>query len=115
MPDVQTQELWVALAGPAVNVIVAGAISSGCRHREAGEPLNRVNVASGAFAERILMANVFLAGFNLLPAFPMDGGRVLRALLATRMDTREPPSVQRRLVKAWRFYSLSSVSKVIRC
>ena len=86
MPDVQTQELWVALAGPAVNLIVAELLFIGLQASGNPRPLHRMNVASGAFAERILMANLFLAGFNLLPAFPMDGGRVLRALLATRME-----------------------------
>ena len=115
MPDVPAQELWVALAGPAVNVIIAAVLFIWLQASGSWQPLDSVDVASGAFAQRILLANVFLAGFNLLPAFPMDGGRALRALLATRMDTREPPSVQRRLVKAWRSYSRSSVSKAIRC
>lgn len=86
MPDVPVQELWVALAGPAVNVTIAAVLFGWVQASGHWEPLNRVNVASGAFAERILVANVFLAGFNLLPAFPMDGGRALRALLATRME-----------------------------
>ena len=86
MPDVPAQELWVALAGPAVNVIIAAVLFIWLQASGHWQPLDRVDVASGAFAERILMANVFLAGFNLLPAFPMDGGRALRALLATRME-----------------------------
>jgi Zn-dependent protease len=86
MPDVPIQELWVALAGPAVNVVIAILLFGWLQVSNAWQSIDQVGVTTGAFAQRVMLANVFLAGFNLLPAFPMDGGRALRALLATRME-----------------------------
>ena len=86
MPSDPKQELWVALAGPAVNVVVAAAIFVFLQLTGGMEPLSRLSVTGGSFFQRILVVNVFLVLFNLLPAFPMDGGRVARALLAMRMD-----------------------------
>jgi Zn-dependent protease len=86
MPDVPVQELWVALAGPAVNVVIALLLFGWLQVFDATAPVDRLGVTTGGFAARVMAANVVLALFNLLPAFPMDGGRALRALLATRME-----------------------------
>jgi len=86
MPDKPVQEFWVALAGPAVNVVIAVAIFVGLRLTGAVEPIAEASAIQGSFLNRLMLVNVSLVLFNLLPAFPMDGGRVLRALLATRMD-----------------------------
>lgn len=86
MPDVPVQELWVALAGPAVNVAIALLLFGALQLAGASVPVDRLDVTTGGFAARVMAANVALALFNLLPAFPMDGGRALRALLATRME-----------------------------
>jgi Zn-dependent protease len=86
MPDDPKQELWVALAGPAVNVVIAAVLFVGLQIASGFSSLPRLSMSEGSFAERLLIVNLTLVGFNMLPAFPMDGGRVLRALLATRMD-----------------------------
>jgi len=86
MPEDPRQELWVTLAGPAVNVVIAAALYIWLTLTNGWAPLSQLSVSSGPFLERIMVANVWLVVFNLIPAFPMDGGRVLRALLATRME-----------------------------
>ncbi len=86
MPEEPMQELWVALAGPAVNVAIAVALFVGLWLGSSIGPLESMSITSGSLLERLMLVNAGLAAFNLLPAFPMDGGRVLRAALATRID-----------------------------
>jgi len=81
MPDKPWQELLVALAGPAVNVAIAGVIVLGLGVADLEGAL-RIDDPQLGLLQRLAAANLFIAVFNLVPAFPMDGGRVLRATLA---------------------------------
>jgi len=84
IPEEPGQELVVALAGPAVNIVIAGVLFLLLAGPMPAGSTEVQNPGVGMVA-RLATANLFLAVFNLLPAFPMDGGRVLRALLARRM------------------------------
>lgn len=83
IPDRPKEELAVAIAGPLVSVAIGGLLIL-----VAGAPSTTMieSYDLGSIVPRLATANLFLAFFNLLPAFPMDGGRALRALLAMRMD-----------------------------
>ena len=100
MPDEPRQELWVALAGPVVNVVIAVGLFAWLQLTGGLVPVEQLAVQSGSFLERLMMVNLFLAAFNMLPAFPMDGGRVLRAVRCWRAGwnkhARHPDRRERR-------------------
>jgi Zn-dependent protease/CBS domain-containing protein len=80
-----SQELWISLAGPLVNIIISGAIFGYMwyAHMAISVQLSDLLQPTDANAvARLAYGNLLLAAFNLLPAFPMDGGRILRALLS---------------------------------
>ena len=85
MPEDPRQELLVAAAGPAVNVVLAGMFAGVLALTGSRVPVTGVTLFGSQFLEQLMWINVVLVVFNLLPAFPMDGGRILRGLLALRL------------------------------
>jgi Zn-dependent protease/CBS domain-containing protein len=105
VPSRPAQELAVALAGPAVTAVVAAALYVALRLGGGTVAPTAGLAAPGAgvetFVAQLMWANVWLLGFNLLPAFPMDGGRVLRALLARRMSYERATELAARIGRAF--------------
>ncbi len=101
MPEKPGQELLVAIAGPLVNVVIVillvAAFGLGLR------PMNMADFDGATLAERLLIVNVTLVLFNLIPAFPMDGGRVLRALLAMNMGLPRATALAARIGQGFAF------------
>lgn len=86
MPEKPSQELVVAAAGPFVNVVIAAVLGVGMLLAGTTMPWMGLGWGNESFIEQLFTVNVVLVLFNLIPAFPMDGGRILRALLATKLD-----------------------------
>ena len=85
MPEKPAQEIIVALAGPAVNLVIAAVLIGVLGARFDLTEVTQMQQATATMTGRVAAANVLLCVFNLIPAFPMDGGRVLRAVLAVRL------------------------------
>ncbi|MCB1165263.1 MAG: site-2 protease family protein [Leptospiraceae bacterium] len=96
MPEDPKAEFWVALAGPLVNAAIAGLLFVALLVTS-GLPAIPEKFVLGAkgfnMTENLMWANALLAAFNLVPAFPMDGGRVLRAFLGFRMSHEKATAI----------------------
>jgi Zn-dependent protease len=119
IPEDSKIEGWIAFAGPAVNLALGfaalpfaadGALASALHGRPPGGSAWQISM--GLFA----IVNLSLAVFNLLPAFPLDGGRIARALIALRTDwvsaTRRTASIGRWIAMAMICYGLYALIKL---
>jgi Zn-dependent protease/predicted transcriptional regulator len=97
MPDKPNQQLLVALAGPAVNLTIALFLFALVQLLQGPVGIESIRHVGGPFLTQLMWINVSLAAFNLLPGFPMDGGRVLRALLAMRLTPERATQVAARV------------------
>ncbi|MEL7348970.1 MAG: site-2 protease family protein, partial [Pseudomonadota bacterium] len=85
MPQKPSQELVVAIAGPLVNVVIAGVLWGLLGARFDLSSMAELTAAGRTLQGQLLAVNVMLVVFNLIPAFPLDGGRIFRALLGYAM------------------------------
>ena len=99
MPDKPRQDLLVAIAGPLVNVVIALVLMAALGLGPV--LLTTAGFDQGSLAERLLLVNIMLVAFNLIPAFPMDGGRVLRALLAMKLGAPRATAIAARIGQAF--------------
>lgn len=109
-PQKPGQEIVVAAAGPAVNVVIAILLILIVGTPVQPDVLAEVENPQIGFFTKLAAVNIFLVLFNMIPAFPMDGGRVLRAILSYRMDraaaTRVAASIGQGLAFAFGFAGL---------
>jgi Zn-dependent protease len=87
IPEKPIEELLVAVAGPLVNVAISGILFFVLVFSNGFPIMSNINAISpDNFLYMLFLVNLVLAFFNLIPAFPMDGGRVLRALLTLKLN-----------------------------
>lgn len=112
MPDESQKEFMIAIAGPIVNIVIALLLYlvvplheyANMEAAELEQALSTIN--AGNFLFYMLFANLMLAVFNMIPAFPMDGGRVLRALIAMKFDRVRATQIATRLGQLVAFFLL---------
>lgn len=85
-PEHPTQELLVAVGGPVVTAVLAALLFAAVLLTGSVGDLFQLQLVGGNFLAKLAWVNTFLLLFNLLPAFPMDGGRMFRAVLHYEMD-----------------------------
>jgi len=85
IPEEPGREFVIAIAGPLVNVVIALLLMGFSGAEISGKSLAAIDRGHESMADRLASVNLFLAAFNMIPAFPMDGGRILRSLLAIRL------------------------------
>jgi Zn-dependent protease/CBS domain-containing protein len=85
IPEKPSQEFLIAIAGPLVNVAIALVLMVVTATDVSPSHLAAMESPKVSMVDKLVQANLFVAVFNMIPAFPMDGGRVLRALLAIRL------------------------------
>jgi Zn-dependent protease len=93
LPEKPWQELIVAIAGPLVNVVIAAVLLVFVGMPNPLDPQFRDFTSPIGQLQRLMVLNIWLVIFNMIPAFPMDGGRVLRALLAMVLPYGKATSV----------------------
>jgi len=103
MPENPRHEIIVALAGPAVNVVIAAVLILILRSSFNLQALEQLDNPSLSFLMRLASVNIFLVLFNLIPAFPMDGGRVFRAVLAIWYPRRQATNIAAKVGQALAF------------
>jgi stage IV sporulation protein FB len=96
IPENPAEEIVIAIAGPLVNVVIAAILILLGAHFDLTTVAD-IEKSTPGFVTRLAAVNVWLVLFNLIPAFPMDGGRVLRALLAFRMGRRRATELAARI------------------
>jgi Zn-dependent protease len=102
LPSDPSQELMVALAGPAVNLVIGLLLIAAIGPAHLAD-LMQIDNPNLSLVSRLAVANIFLAVFNLIPAFPMDGGRVLHALVAMRVGGPRATEIAARIGQALAF------------
>jgi Zn-dependent protease len=102
LPSDPSQELVVALAGPAVNLVIGLLLIAAIGPAHLAD-LMQIDNPNLSLVSRLAVANIFLAVFNLIPAFPMDGGRVLHALVAMRVGGPRATEIAARIGQALAF------------
>lgn len=117
-PPTPKAELWIAVAGPLVNLFIGAGVFAALVWSGALPPIEGLLEPSDAnLLARIAAANIILAVFNLLPAFPMDGGRILRAALSLfrpiEQATRTAARISQFLAIAMGLYGLLSANYML--
>ncbi|MCC2095785.1 MAG: CBS domain-containing protein, partial [Hyphomicrobiales bacterium] len=104
LPEKPLEQLLVAIAGPAVNVIIAAILivflGATTDSQTLAKGLVRIDDPQISMIAKLAAANIFLVLFNMIPAFPMDGGRVLNALLAMRIGKQRAIQISARIGQA---------------